>query len=176
ADILKKLNPVLGAYKNKTADMNEDEAVSFISATKDNMEKQRKRLDAGGALSDAENRVFRGSIKLLEDALLKMKHAEDKQEAVNLPLEMYREMLSKLQEESGSTSSKLEALFAFSEAAFEEGNEMLTLLTRLTVSPVSSRYIAAFGSETYNRLSESMMVSRRHSRIREEIEKLDLGE
>ena len=113
---------------------------------------------------------------LLEDALLKMKHAEDTQEAVNLPLEMYREKLSKLQEESGSTSSALEALFAFAEAAFEDGNEMLTLLTRLTVSPVSSRYIAAFGSETYNRLSESMMVSKRHSVIREEIEKLDLGE
>ena len=173
-DILKKLNPLLSAYKEKSVSMSEDEAINFIAQIKDNMEKQRKKLDAGGALSDTENRVFRGSIKLLEDALIKMKHAEDPKEAVVLPLEIYRSRLAALQEESADASAKLEALFAFSEAAFEDGNEMLTLLTRLTVSPVSSRYIAAFGSETYSRLSESMMVSRRHERLKEEIMKLGI--
>ena len=174
-DILKKLNPLLAAYKNKLQDMDADEAEGFITSLKDNMEKQRKKLDAGGALSDAENRVYRGSIKLLEEAGLKMRHVSGSSEALNIPIERYRELHKKLQEESGETSAKLEALFAFAEEAFEEGNELLTLLTRLTVSPVSSRYIAAFGSETYNRLSESMMVSRRHDRLKEEIESLEIS-
>ena len=169
-DILKKLNPMLTAYKEKLPGMNEDEAAGFILKMKENMEKQRRKLDAGGALSDAENRVFRGSIRLLEDAGLKMMHAETS--GREMPLAAYREALAALQEDSRDTSAKLEALFSFAEAAFEDGNELLTLLTRLTVSPVSSRYIAAFGSETYNRLSDSMMVSKRHSRLREQVEEL----
>nr|MCR4764460.1 hypothetical protein [Lachnospiraceae bacterium] len=176
ADILKKLNPLLLAYKEKSRGSTAEDAVLFITQMKENMEKQRKRLDAGGALPDAENRVYKSCIARLDDTIIHMKRSDGDEAAVMLPLDKYRNSLSELKKESGAVSAKLEALFAFAEKAFEDGNEMLTLLTRLTVGGASSRYIAAFGSETYNRLSESLMVSKRHEKIKAEILKLGLDE
>ena len=58
--------------------------------------------------------------------------------------------------------------------AFEEGNEMLLLVTELTVNENSSRFIAQFGSEDYTRASETLMISERQDAIKQEILELEI--
>ena len=70
--------------------------------------------------------------------------------------------------------SRLRALFSFAEEAFGRGNELLILLTELTAGSASSRFIAAFGSPEYGRLSEDMMLAQRRDDLKERIAALDL--
>ena len=65
-------------------------------------------------------------------------------------------------------------LFDYVSKAFEEGNEMLLLVTELTVNENSARFIAQFGLEDYTRASETLMISERQDSIKQEIMELDI--
>lgn len=79
-----------------------------------------------------------------------------------------------MRESVSETGSKLHYLFAFADKAFARGNEMLILVTELTVSKQSARYIAMFGSDDYQKYNDLLMITERQSKIKEDIGKLDL--
>lgn len=74
-----------------------------------------------------------------------------------------------------TTGEKLHNLFEFVSKAFEDGNEMLILVTELTVSKYSSRFISMFGSEDYHKYNQLLMITQRQQDMKENISKLDLG-
>ena len=74
-----------------------------------------------------------------------------------------------------TTGEKLHNLFEFISKAFEDGNEMLILVTELTVSKYSSRFISMFGSEDYHKYNQLLMITQRQQDMKENIRKLDLG-
>ena len=69
---------------------------------------------------------------------------------------------------------RLHALFAFVEKAFGEENEMLLLLTELTVHDKASRFIALFGCDDYQTYSKHMMVTNRQDALLQEIDELEI--
>ena len=72
------------------------------------------------------------------------------------------------------TKKRLENLFAFVENAFVEGNEMLILVTELTVNNDSARFIGQFGCPAYERHNSELMLSERGGDLQKEIEGLHL--
>lgn len=72
------------------------------------------------------------------------------------------------------TGERLHHLFSFASRAFEEGNEMLVLVTELTVNTYSARYLSMFGCEDYSRYNQLLMVSERQNQMRDNIAKLQL--
>ena len=82
--------------------------------------------------------------------------------------------VSEMKTETAVTKARLHGLFAFVEEAFEEGNEMLILVTELTVNTAGARFIAMFGCEDYQRHNESLRLSERQENLMREIEKLAL--
>lgn len=79
-----------------------------------------------------------------------------------------------LKEQTKRTKERLENLFRFVEEAFAEGNEMLILVTELTVNNDSARFIGQFGCPAYQRHNQELMLSERQNSLQEEIEALDL--
>jgi hypothetical protein len=71
--------------------------------------------------------------------------------------------------------TELHNLFEFAAKAFEDGNEMLILVTELTVSKSSSRFISMYGSEDYHKYNKLLMITERQQDMKESIRKLDLG-
>ncbi len=80
-----------------------------------------------------------------------------------------------MKQEVATVSKMLHNLFDFTSKAFEDGNEMLILVTELTVSKYSSRFISMFGSEDYHRYNQLLMISERQQEMKSNISKLDLG-
>ena len=71
-------------------------------------------------------------------------------------------------------------MFAFVEEAFAQkdgtsGNEMLILVTELTVNSYSSQFIATFGSPDYKRHNEELMLTERSDDIKAQIAELELN-
>lgn len=86
----------------------------------------------------------------------------------------YAARVAHLKEESQQVSGELHALFTFAEEAFGQGNEMLILVTELTVNTSSAQFIATFGSADYKKHNEELMLSERSVELREQIGKLQL--
>ncbi|MDE6056107.1 MAG: ATPase, partial [Lachnospiraceae bacterium] len=82
--------------------------------------------------------------------------------------------VAKMKEENGRIQARLHHLFAFSEVAFMDGNEVLVLVTELTVNVYSSRFIGLYGSADYQRHNEDLMLHERQDDIMREIEALEL--
>lgn len=92
----------------------------------------------------------------------------------------YNAEVMRMKQETERTGNHLHALFAFAEQAFAtgegagNGNEMLILVTELTVGKHSSAFIANFGSEDYRRHNEELMLSERQSELQGKIAALGL--
>ncbi|MBR1472087.1 MAG: AAA family ATPase [Lachnospiraceae bacterium] len=175
ADVLTQAQPLLKGMKVQAAQgVPAESLVQILHKGLDSRRQQRRKLSAGGALSDAQRRQEIRTDAFLEEIL----HAMNASGAVDgagsfaAAAARYQKALEELQRSTGECSAELKALFAFSERAFAEGNELLILLTRLTASSTASRFIANFGSAEYQRLSSSMMVSERSESLRAEILKL----
>ncbi|MBR2274585.1 MAG: AAA family ATPase [Lachnospiraceae bacterium] len=71
-------------------------------------------------------------------------------------------------------AKELHSLFDFAEKAFGsgDGNELLILVTELTVNPYSSRFIARFGSPDYEKHQKELMISERQINMQEEVREL----
>ena len=83
-----------------------------------------------------------------------------------------KKALAKSAAEAGKNMSNV---FKFCEEAFENGSqELLILVTELTVNSYAARFIGKYGCEEYFKHNKDMLFYERKKGIMEEIEKLDL--
>ncbi len=191
ADVLSRLRDILKALKGK------ENFEELLQKAADVQKKQLKSLQRAQAISEEERKLRKRVIAFLEEQIRTtsvatglgsayentaegsaMESAAAESSATDAAFarvsSAYGEKLNALKERSAFVSGELHSLFAFSETAFEEGNELTILLTRLTADTAPSRFIASFGSDDYRRLSKELMVSERSAALQEEILKLDL--
>lgn len=129
-----------------------------------------------GSLSERERRKGRRIVRFLEAEKKKLllEGKTEGKEAFDLLKAAFDEQTLGLKKRTKRTEGRLENLFAFVENAFAEGNEMLILVTELTVNNDSARFISQFGSPAYERHNKELMLSERQNSLQEEIEALNL--
>lgn len=128
-----------------------------------------------GTLSAEDRRRHRAVIRFLETAARKLRAGSyDEAAAFALIREDFDAEVAGMKEENGRIQARLHNLFAFSEVAFMDGNEVLVLVTELTVNAYSARFIGLYGSADYQRHNEDLMLHERQDDIMKEIEALEL--
>ena len=68
----------------------------------------------------------------------------------------------------------LSHLFAFCEEVFGEGQEMVILVTELTINPYASRFLSRYGSEAYFRHNKELLFYERQKELIAELEDLEI--
>ncbi len=142
-------------------------------------EGRRKLMESrekANALSAQEKQKHRSVLRFLQEAQKELQLADktESETAFGLLKSRFDERTSALRTETEAVKARLHELFGFVERAFADGNEMLILVTELTVNVFSSRFIAMFGCADYQRHNAELMLSERQGGIREEIAKLEL--
>lgn len=189
ADFLKDAQTQLKLVCDNTAGSLEE-----LAARLERQEMARRtaleKLQSANALSDADKKRHRSVIRFLEESRRGLRggaqeygETADAQQSARSGEEYvrakYREVLEGLKAETGRVQAELHALFAFAEQAFEGkdgsgGNEMLILVTELTVNRAGAWFIASFGSEDYKGHSEELMLGERGDALKEQIAQLRL--
>ncbi len=180
-ELLKNLKGIRGALKKSVQLSVPDMLERQIQARKKQMEAAR----LAGSLSEREQRKGRRILRFLEEEkkqiLLREREAGEK--GHSLPAEEFSALkaafdsqTAQLRKRVENTKKRLENLFVFVENAFVEGNEMLILVTELTVRSDCARFIGQFGCEAYHRHSQELMLSERSSGLWEEVASLNLEE
>lgn len=139
------------------------------------IEGRRKLLESlkrANALSDNDRYRHRRVIAFLEESRKALFTGEIK--SFSLLKERFDAQVSALRQEAERVGGELHALFSFVEEAFAEGNEMLILVTQLTVNQDSARFIASFGSADYQKYNKELMLTERQDEIKSRIVQLGL--
>lgn len=122
------------------------------------------------ALSDAERRKEKRILRFLEEVRTGLGRENiPAPESFAYLKEKFSERTALMQKESVSAGEKLRHLFQFTETAFSDGNEMLILVTELTVNQNSARFIGMFGSEDYQKYNQKLLISERRKEIKQEV-------
>ena len=153
-----------------------EQTLAMLEKQAEGRKKLLENLQSANSLSDADRRKHRSVIRFLEESRkeLMMSAPRDNAAAYELLKTRYGQMVARMKQETAKVQNELHALFAFAEEAFAEGNEMLLLVTELTVHTTSAQFIATFGCPDYQRHNEELMLSERSDRIRSEIAELKL--
>jgi len=168
SDYLKELMLPLKAVKTS------DSVYDMLRVQKDARIKVLNNLEKANAISKETKRMNKRIISFLDNAGKDL-IAENITDNVFLFVKNKFDLeVTQMKESVQDVQSMLHNLFSFVEIAFENGNEMLILVTELTVSKYSTRFISAFGSEDYHKYQQILMISERQSDVREAIMSLDL--
>lgn len=180
---------LLLAVKNLAAgDVRPEQVAAYMEQLEEKRRGQMFALDRAGALSKEERHKHKRVLQFLEQARRAVMTGESGmahgdagygengggERAFAIVKNQYESAVSAMKRETERVQGELHKLFDFAQEAFGEGNEMLILVTELTVSSAGAGFIAAFGSDDYQRFSQELMLSERQSRIQGQIAELKL--
>ena len=139
----------------------------------------RKELENGrkssSLSSDRQNALHRTTAILEQERAALLKEKPESGEAafklLKADFDGHTKGLGKLAEDTGK---RLSNLFRFAEEVFPEGQELLILVTELTISPYGARFISRYGCEEYFAHNKELLFYERQKEIIAEIEDLKL--
>ena len=135
------------------------------------MEQDRK----AGSLSSAEQRQRQKLIALLRELKPKMKGLEGAA-AFKAAKEDFDARVKALKSHAAQAGQQLSNVFRFCEEVFAEGQEMLILVTELTISYYAAKFISRYGCPEYFAHNKELLFYERQQEIISEIEKLELDD
>lgn len=142
----------------------------------ENRQKLLTSLQKANSLSEQDRHKHLSVLAFLKEAkkALYVSDASDGGGAFAFLHDCYDKKVAAMKVETEAVQEEIHALFAFAEEAFDQGNEMLILVTELTVNSASAQFIATFGSPDYQRHNQEMMLTERHGDIQGQIAELKL--
>lgn len=176
AAFLSDLKNPLKAMGVTAAENSVEQLLTALEKQAEGRKKLLENLQSANSLSDADRKKHRSVVHFLEEARKELYTAQAATgtEAYEFLKGKYSVLVTRMKQETEKVQGELHALFAFAEEAFDKGNEMLILVTELTVNTASAQFIATFGSPDYKRHNEELMLSERSDDIKAQIAELRL--
>lgn len=176
AAFLSDLKNPLKAMGVTAAENSVEQLLTALEKQAEGRKKLLENLQSANSLSDADRKKHRSVVHFLEEARKELYTAQAATgtEAYEFLKSKYSVLVIRMKQETEKVQGELHALFAFAEEAFDKGNEMLILVTELTVNTASAQFIATFGSPDYKRHNEELMLSERSDDIKAQIAELRL--
>lgn len=170
ADYLQELMAPLKAVKAA------DDALAMLTTQIEAREQIIDKKEKSGSLSSKERRKHKKILGFLEDAKRGAitENAKDSTAVFDLVKADFDAEVAGMKKDTARCQDELDNLFAFTDEAFSEGNEMLILVTELTVHNNSARFIATFGCEAYQRHNKQLLLTERNQELMGQIRELQL--
>ena len=144
-----------------------------------NLDKLRTRLNIGlksYSLSKDDEISIRKCINELEalEQLFSNESPKDGVEAFTLIKKHFDELRKRLKKESDEVGKTLSNVFKFCEESFGEGQEILILVTELTINYYSASFISRYGCKEYFNHNKELLFYERQKEIIFRLEQLNL--
>ncbi|MBO4905300.1 MAG: AAA family ATPase [Lachnospiraceae bacterium] len=148
---------------SSVADAESAEASKRLASLIDANDSIIKQKTRAGSLSNAEKTYHKKIGRFYTDA----KKRVDAGESIK---DIYNSKVKDLKADSGNVLMRIDNLFAGVDRMFgAEGNEMLVLVTELTLDPDTSEFLSDFPSGSYERYNSVLKVGDRAENLRKEI-------
>lgn len=169
---------LLNALKNVRVELarSNADAVAALQKQIGNLEKKIQAGKLASTLSSDAEFACRSAMAMLEGmvAMLKEKTPTDGTDAFKLLKTVFDERTKLLKKHADAAGKQLSNVFIFSEEVFNEGQEMLILITELTISYYGAHFISRYGCKEYFNHNKELLFYERQKEIIREIEELQL--
>lgn len=172
------LTELMGALRDVRAALIRPGAdpVAALDAQADALRRRIRTGKAASSLSTDGERALHGAIAALEEQrrMLQEKSPTDGNAAFNLIKADFDERTKALKQQVEEAGKRLSNMFVFCEAVFPDGQEILILVTELTVNVYGARFISRYGSKEYFAHNRELLFYERQKEIIQELERLEL--
>lgn len=156
----------------------------FQSDSRKALQKQidalKKKIQTGKAsssLSEDDEYAYYGAVSRLEEMSLGlMKAAVVGDAAFKYVKKLFDSDVKTMKKQAEDAGRMLSNMFIFCEKAFDEGQEMLILVTELTISYYGAHFISRYGCKEYFAHNKELLFYERQKEIIRELDTLDLQE
>ena len=175
-DMMILLMNTIRGMKNDLGKLTGDRAAALLMKKAEKIEKETKERKATGVLAEA---TVLANVRAAE-TLTKIAQRIQKEQpttgmdAFGLMKEDFDAENATLKKIAQSTRSKLENMFTFCEKVFPDGQELLILVTELTLRPTAARFIGRYGCDGYFRNNKNLLFYERKTEIMQQIRDLGL--
>lgn len=138
---------------------------------------KRKELEMGkksSSLSRDDQYRLKELIRILEKEQGLLFGVDKGAEAFSVVQKDYKEQTKALKQSVAVASKSLSNMFLFCESVFPDGQELLILVTELTISPNTSGFISKYGCKEYFKYNKDLLIHDRQQEISKELESLTL--
>ena len=172
------LTELLNILKNVRLELARPNADAAASVQKQIGVREKKRQSgklASTLSADAEY-ACRSAISALEDmgVMLQEKAPTDPAAAFQLLKESFDSRTKALKKQANTAGKQLSNVFVFCEEVFGEGQELLILVTELTISYYGAHFISRYGCKEYFNHNKELLFYERQKEIIRELENLEL--
>ena len=176
ADYLSELMKPLKLMKAQEKVSSVEEMLALVAKQEESRRKLMDSMQKAGTLSGEDKKKQRAIIRFLEEGAkqIRLQGIATADEGFLLLKASFDKEVAVMKAENAKIQERLHNVFSFSEEAFMDGNEMVVLVTELTVNAYSSRFIGLYGSADYQKHNEELMLHERQDDILQEIAKLEL--
>ena len=176
SEYLSDLMAPLKGIKSAAEGNGSEEVVALLEKQAQAREQALRSRQKANALSGSERKKQRQVIFFLESAgkELYLQEKMSGEEAFLFLKKRFDSQVEAMKAQTQKVKEQLHFLFLFVEEVFAEGNEMLVLVTELTVGAYSAKFIARFGSEDYQKYQKELMLSERQNDMIEQINNLEI--
>ena len=129
-----------------------------------------------GTLSQDDLRALHSAIEALEaeKAILQKEKPQTAADAFKLLKADFDKRTRALKKAADAAGKKLSNMFIFCEKVFEDGQEMVILVTELTISYYGAHFISRYGCKEYFAHNKALLFYERQKEIITELEDLEL--
>lgn len=179
-DSMRSLLPVLKEVKAELTALSGGDSASEILRILDEKAEQTKaameQQDKANVLSGEARRSYQLVIHTLQkDAKgIRMSDIKEPEAAFTYIKEQFDGEVQTMRDQSARISDQLSNLFAFVEKIFGDGNEMLILVTDLTVNYNSAKFISQKGCKEYFKYNKKYQLYERQQEIADVLEQLQI--
>ena len=156
----------------KTEDVDDANALQLIQAATSEVQRKLAVERGAGLLTDEKHVAYERALAVFDRA---SRAAENGVVTFAQTKEFFAELLDKLDEYTETTDAALDNSFKFVEDAFGENQEMLLLVTDLSVNKYTMAYINDHGCDRYFQHNKQLLFHERGSDLIDRINRLDLN-
>ena len=172
------LTELLGALKNIRMELARPnaEATAAVQRQIDNLHMRIESGKLSSTMSVDTQYACRGAIGILENmvALLMQNAPANGIEAFKMLKAEFDKRTKALKKQAADAGKQLSNGFIFCEEVFGEGQEMLILVTELTISYYGAHFISRYGCKEYFAHNKELLFYERQKEIIQELETLEL--
>ena len=127
-----------------------------------------------GSLSAADQKQTQKLMQLLTEVKTAVRGVQRGDEAFRIAKADFDARVKALKKSAEKAGKKLSNMFLFAEDVFPDGQEMLILVTELTISRYGARFISRYGCREYFAHNKELLFYERQKEIINEIQTLEL--
>lgn len=172
-NMIQTLMPILREFKVKVTSSNSSPCellLKYADTKRKEIENGKKsgKLDSG-----AQKNLLETAVALENQAKL-VREISDGEEAFKLVKDDFNKRVAELKLQSAKSGESFTNMFRFSDEVFQNGQELLIIVTELTANYHTSAYIGKFGCEEYFRHNKELLFFERQKEIEMELDNLNL--